>query len=306
MTSERIFIVGAGAVGKVLAVCLKLSGKDVILVRGSVDEPVSRKDELVIVLKDGSEWKAELEITSLSQWKTLEGLIVLTNKSFGNQKLSEVLKGKTGDSPLVLLQNGLGVERFFGSRDFPELFRCVLFMAGESASGNKVAYNPVAPSAVGIVRNNRRPLGAIVQLLDTPHFRFREEPDIQKVIWGKVIANCVFNSICPLLEIDNGIFHRDVNVFEMARRVIHECVQIANAYGIALSEKEIEEKVRQISKASDGKMISTWQDLRNKRPTEIDTLNLEIARIAGELKMEDAVQVTRLLGELIKAKSELY
>ena len=39
--------------------------------------------------------------------------------------------------------------------------------------------------------------------------------------------------------------------------------------------------------------------------TEIDTMNLEIARIASEISKEDFVRETKLLGELIKIKSAL-
>ena len=34
---ERIFIIGAGAVGKALAVFLKLEGRSVCIIRGSMD-----------------------------------------------------------------------------------------------------------------------------------------------------------------------------------------------------------------------------------------------------------------------------
>ena len=61
----------------------------------------------------------------------------------------------------------------------------------------------------------------------------------------------------------------------------------------------------QISRLSDGQEISTLQDIRNKRRTEIDTLNPEIVRIAGYLGKENMVTETKLLGDLIPIKSEV-
>ncbi len=60
-----------------------------------------------------------------------------------------------------------------------------------------------------------------------------------------------------------------------------------------------------ISKLSDGQFISTLQDIRNHRKTEIDTLNFEIVRLVTELNCENLCTETKLLGELTKAKSVL-
>lgn len=120
-----------------------------------------------------------------------------------------------------------------------------------------------------------------------------------------MIVNCVFNSVCPLLSIDNGIFHRNNEALAIGKRIIKECIQVANACGVPLPEEEVTETLLAISRSSDGQLISTLQDINEHRPTEIATLNLEIARIAKELGMEDMVKETRLLGELTAIKSSL-
>src|SRR5258707_1183022 len=43
---------------------------------------------------------------------------------------------------------------------------------------------------------------------------------------------CVFNSICPQLEIDNGIFHRSDQVLLLAKSVVKECVSISKVAGV--------------------------------------------------------------------------
>ena len=148
-------------------------------------------------------------------------------------------------------------------------------------------------------------LNSIVEQLDSSNFPFKAEPNIQTVIWKKAIANSVFNSICPLLEVDNGIFHRDKDALEMAKRVIIECISISRETGISLSAHEVVESLLLISKSSDGQLISTLQDIRNGRKTEIETLNFEIVKIATKLGKEDLVKETKLLGELVRMKSEI-
>ena len=219
--------------------------------------------------------------------------------------MAHALKEKVKDSPLVILQNGLGVEQPFINTHFPEIYRCVLFVTSQTIGENMLRFKPVSISPIGIIEGNAVNLNLIVEQLNSPEFTFKAEHNIQTIIWKKAIVNCVFNSICPLLETDNGIFHRNENVLTIAKRVIEECIAISSAKGIELHAKEVVESLLLISKSSDGQLISTLQDIRNKRQTEIDTLNFEIVRIAHTLGKEDRVKETKLLGELVKLKSEL-
>ena len=170
---------------------------------------------------------------------------------------------------------------------------------------NKLRFKPVLASPIGTIKGDVSNLKKIVEKLDNPHFRFQAETDIQPIIWKKAIINCVFNSICPLLEVDNGVFHRDEQVLEIAKRVIKECVEIAQAKGISLSVDQIVESVLLISRSSPDQLISTLVDINNKRETEIGTLNFAIVDAAGALNKESVVKETKLLGELIRLRSYL-
>ena len=228
----KIFIIGAGAIGKTLAVALKLSGKDAVLVRGSVDDGSSSFEQIEVVTNDGAKLAAQIEVGTFSRLSTLYGIIALTNKSFGNDNLARTLEARAKNSPLVILQNGLGVERPFIDRDFPEVYRCVLFVTSQMISTNQIRFRQVTISPIGMIKGNTANLRSVVEQLDSPVFQFKAETDIQTVIWMKAIINSVFNSICPLLEIDNGVFHRETQVRDIAKRVISECAAIAKEHGI--------------------------------------------------------------------------
>ncbi|HRH44683.1 MAG TPA: 2-dehydropantoate 2-reductase N-terminal domain-containing protein, partial [Pyrinomonadaceae bacterium] len=202
---NNIYIIGAGAIGKALAVSLKHAGKDVVLLRGRVDDKSNSRRKIQVVLNDGTELESEIAVSTINYFSELEGIIVLTNKSYANEDLSRRLKNRIKNSPVVVLQNGLGVEKVFVDHDFPEIYRCVLFVTSQNISQNKVRFKPVSVCPIGIIKGNQANLATIVTKLNSPHFRFRAEPEIQTLIWKKAIINCVFNSICPLLEIDNGV-----------------------------------------------------------------------------------------------------
>jgi 2-dehydropantoate 2-reductase len=301
--SKDIYIIGNGVIAKALAVALTLDGKKVTIIRGSIDEQPVYTDHIQVEIGN-SILQADVIISTLSAYETLDGIILLTNKSFGNNDLAEKLKLKTKQSPIVFLQNGLHIENSFSDQGFTELYRCVLLATSQSITKNKVRFRLVAPSPVGVIMGSAEVLQSIVDELNTDIFSFRAEADIQTVIWKKVISNCVFNSICPLLEIDNGIFHRNDAAIHVAKIVIGECLSVAKEYGIGLTMDDVLQNVLSISRMSDGQKISTYQDILNKRETEIDTLNFAVAKAAGAIG-KTQIPITALLGEMIKIKSEL-
>ncbi|OMQ08947.1 ketopantoate reductase family protein [[Flexibacter] sp. ATCC 35103] len=300
---DHIYIIGNGVIGKALAVALTLNGRKTTILRGSIDNQPEGIENIQVEIENKI-IGAEVVISSLSNCERLDGIILLTNKSFGNSVLADKLKDKTGKSPIVFLQNGLHIENSFIDKGFDELYRCVLLATSESLENNKVRFKLVAPSPIGIVKGSNEILQEIVDVLNTGLFSFRNEEDIQTLIWKKVISNCVFNSICPLLETDNGIFQRNDRALQIAKTVTAECLLVAKEYGIDLTMETVLENVLAISKMSDGQKISTYQDILNKRETEIETMNLAIAESAI-LKGNISVPVTEMLGQLVKIKSEI-
>ncbi len=300
-----IFIIGAGAIGMTLAVFLRQAGKEVQLLRGRRDSEPEDQAHIAVECSDGTIQAANVPIYTLEQTEYLNGLILLTSKSFGNNELAGRLREKTGQSPLVLLQNGLGIEQPFLDAGFPVLYRCVLLATSQVQAVRKVSYKPVSASPVGIIQGDESELTAIIEQLNTPRFPFRAEKFIQQTIWEKVITNCVFNSICPLLGVDNGLFHRDTSALALAREVIAECVAVACLAGISLNQEVVEGRLRDISQRSEGQLISTLVDIQQGRQTEIDTLNLAVARLAQQLGQPHLASRTRILGELTRLKAEI-
>lgn len=304
MHDHTIYIVGAGAIGKVLAAMLKLSGKEIVLVRGSVDDGRRTTETIEVELPDNSFVNATIDTVAISTIDRFEGLVVFTNKSFGNATLVQALRAKVKCTPILIMQNGLDVELPFIDAGFDVVYRCVLFATSQPIAANRFRFRPVEPSPIGRVAGEGN-VKEVVEALQNDQFPFRGVSDIKPIVWTKSIVNCVFNSICPLLETDNGIFHRNAYALSLAKRVIAECTDVARATGIQLNVEAVLSTLLRISQSSDGQLISTYQDILHRRPTEIETLNLAVVRVAEKIGMWEAVKETRLLGELIHLKSAL-
>ena len=299
----RIYIIGAGAIGKALAVFLRQESKEVLLIRGSVDNKPPREDMVTVTDHDGRQYQQKITTTTFSNLELIDGVVLIATKTFANPHLANKLQEISGTFSIVLLQNGLNIERAFASYD--EVYRCVLFATSQVRGDNQLTFKTVTASPVGTINGSQSKPDTIVNHITTPYFPFRSEWEITRYIWEKTILNCAFNSICPLLEVDNGIFHRNADARELAQTVIGECIALAEQYAIDLDRDDLEEKLLLISKRSDGQRISTYEDIRNNRRTEIDSLNLEMARLADEAGRPELVTRTKLLGEMIRIKSEI-
>ena len=88
---------------------LTINGREVIILSGSTEDQSSCDENIEVEIAE--EVISEVvKIDSLANYKSLEGLILLTNKSFGNKVLAEKLKLKAVNTPIVFLQNGLHIE----------------------------------------------------------------------------------------------------------------------------------------------------------------------------------------------------
>jgi 2-dehydropantoate 2-reductase len=305
MVSERIYILGAGAIGMALAVHLANSGRQVTAVRTSTDDMAAHTTEVTICGSQGRTFKSVLEMVSLARLRRLTGPVVITAKTYANAAIAARLREIEVVGPLVIMQNGVGVEDPYLDLDALRVYRCVLYATAQKHADQGYTFIPVNASPIGVVRGDEQELARLVSALNTSEFPFVCLRDIQQEVWKKATINAVFNSICPLLEADNGIFIRDAETARLAREVVDECVAVMQRMGFSLTADEVMQQLFAISRKSDGQQISTWQDINNGRETEIEHLNLEIARIARRVAPDVNMSVTRALGEMIKIKSRL-
>jgi 2-dehydropantoate 2-reductase len=299
---QTIYILGSGAVGFPLAAYLANAGRPVLAVRTSRKD-VSKATITVTVQNDTNRISAPVETVSLSKLTELNGTIVIASKSYANQAIARELRDKAATGSVVIMQNGLGVEKPFLDAHFLPIYRCILYVTAQPTSEYDFTFRPVTSSPIGIVNGNESGLQKCVEDLTTDGFPFHSEVNIQREIWKKAIINSVFNSICPLLEVDNGVFVRDEETANLARELVRECITLTDSLNMGLSETELMEQILLISKRSDGQLISTLQDIKIGRPTEIDVLNLEIARVAASIQPRLELPKVEILGKMIVAKS---
>ncbi|MBV9673595.1 MAG: ketopantoate reductase family protein [Verrucomicrobia bacterium] len=301
---QTVYVLGVGAIGLPLAAFLKKAGRAVVAVHTSRND-VPETPFRFTVDYDKSRLSTEITTISLARIVALDGVIVIAAKSYANKEIARQLRAKHAAGPIVLMQNGVGIEKPFLNEHFSSIFRSVLYVTSETESEQVVRFHSITSSAIGVVEGRRSDLCSCVKALTTEEFPFRSETNIQREIWKKAIVNTVFNSVCPLLEVNNGIFARDSDAAQLASEIVEECLKVTERLNIELTADEV---IRQIILISSGskQLISTLQDIRSGRQTEIEWLNLEIVRIASAMEPPLFLPRVEMLGKMISIKSLLH
>lgn len=300
MSTERIYILGCGAIGFPLAAFLTRQGKDVVAVRTSTPHSGLVPVEVKVSIS-GGELTEQVPSCGLETLEAPEGIFVVTAKAAANETLAKWLTTHGASGPVVLMQNGLGVEEPFLQHGIQQLYRTILYFTSEARAPGTFAATAFKPSVTGVVNGTPAELQRVVQRLDNPELPIAATDDINSFIWQKAIVNVVFNSICPLLGVDNGIFIREPTAVGLAEKLIAECIQVARTEGVHLEPSNLRQQVLDISRTTDGLLISTLQDLNAGRATEMPFINLAVVRKAAQ----SSVPATEFLGRLVQLKEAL-
>jgi ketopantoate reductase len=192
--SKNIYIVGAGAIGKSLAVNLIHSGRSVTAVRTSDSKYSWDTAKIAVQCNEEMPIEAAVVMVSLSRLQSLsDGIIVITAKATANRLIAAELKRKKATGPIIIMQNGIGVESPFMDSGFSEIYRCVLYATSQEREENFFRFRSVTASPIGTVKGDARELRDIVEQLSTSRFQFRVEDRIREETWKKTVMNAVFN-----------------------------------------------------------------------------------------------------------------
>ena len=93
MKETKIYIVGSGAIGKALAVFLQQENKEVVLVRGSVDNIPDTKETITVIEKNKT-FQQRITTTTFKGLQAINGLVLITVKAFANTEIAGKLKDK--------------------------------------------------------------------------------------------------------------------------------------------------------------------------------------------------------------------
>ena len=286
----RVLVFGAGAVGGVLGARLHIAHHEVLL--------VAREEAVVAIRTDGLRLEGPLAgtyriaaIDALPDGAEVEAVLVTVKAPDLGPAAATLARRLTAPGPILLLQNGLGIEEAFRDgwvgtgRPYPapDILRAISTVPAtrrgpghvREAGRGEIRIGAPAAGAGGAAAAERWR-----RLLASTGLTVAVVPDLPREIWRKLIVNAAINPVTADHGILNGALARDPWRGQ-AEALLREALEVARAEGFDFPDDEIEADLWRIVRATAANRSSMGQDLARGRPTEIEFISGALLRIGA-------------------------
>lgn len=299
----KIAVIGPGAVGCLLAVSFLEAGEDVHLVD-------YRPERVALLREQGIRLKTPGGVSRLIPvpcWLPAEvglcGLTIMAVKAHQTAAAAQSLPLLLAPRGLALsLQNGLGNVEEMARVAGPEpLLAGVTFLGVTRQDEGQILYAGQGEMVIGAPPGSRVPppeIEAVVAIFQGGGFKCRSAADIQPLLWDKLMINAGINPLTALLRVPNGALLDLPEAWSQAVAAAAEVQAVARAQGLAVTG-DPEERLRRVCRATAKNRSSMLQDVLAGRPTEIESLNAQVA-VRGQA-LNVPTPVNDLLTRLIRA-----
>ncbi|HXX31528.1 MAG TPA: 2-dehydropantoate 2-reductase [Myxococcaceae bacterium] len=300
----RICIVGAGAIGGLLAVRLAELGETVTVVIRGANLAAVRAHGMKL-LAGGEEHVARVAATDRIPEAGPQDLVVLALKAHQLTPVAPELRTLVGpDTVVVTAQNGIPWWYFFkhggphegtvlesvdpggviaANLDVGRVLGSIIYPAAELEEPGIVRHIEGDRISVGeLDGSDTERLRSVVQLLRRAGFKTRIASDLRSELWVKLWGNCTFNPISALTHATLV----DICQFPATRRLAEEMMREAQTIGEKLGVRfpvTLEKRLAGAEAVGKHK-TSMLQDVEAGKPLELEALVgsvLELGRITG-------------------------
>jgi 2-dehydropantoate 2-reductase len=298
VTFNKIFILGAGAIGSVIGAQLSKKNDATLIGNKAHVEAIESKGLSVSSnINETFRLQADTQIREIPQGT----LIFLSTKAYDSEKAVEGIRRLVRkDTVVLVLQNGLGneeiVKRAVGNK--AKVLRGITNMAAEFFKAGEIKYwtGETTIQYNGVAEE-------IAATMNDSGLKTSVSKNIKDETWSKVVLNSVINPLTSIFRVKN----REIStqpLGEVRHQIIKECVQVGNAEGVTF-QKDLEKGIgKEI--VSYANYSSMCQDIMRGKRTEIDFLNGKIVELGARHHISTPVNETLVhLIKFLEAKSEL-
>jgi 2-dehydropantoate 2-reductase len=298
-----IAVLGPGALGCLLAALLTETGEEVFL--------VDYRPERVAFLR-----QAGIDLETLEGARRLvpvkaglpgevgpSDLAIMAVKAHQTRTAASFLPQLLAPTGLALtLQNGLGnLEAMAAVLGRERLLAGVTFLGVTRKEEGKILYAGRGAMYIGAPAGSQASSGEVqrvVALFRRAGFDCQARADIEVILWEKLIINVAINPLTALLRVRNGALPDLPEAWELAVAAAAEAQAVARAAGLTVPG-DVEARLRQVCQATAANHSSMLQDVLSGRPTEIESLNGQVAARGAALGVP--TPVNDLLYRLLRA-----
>jgi 2-dehydropantoate 2-reductase len=308
----KIGIVGPGAMGCLLAGKMAGEGNEVILldhVPGRAE--VIRKQGLIIEEIQGP-MRVKVPVTLNPGDLFQTDLILNCVKAYDTRIVARSLQS-VGPRPYFLtLQNGVGNVEILGEYLLKEKILAGITSHGATDLGaGHVRHAGQGDTFIGYGfskvfsdTDSDRAINRIKEMLTQAGFTTQRVPNIENLIWSKLLINVGVNALTALTRLPNGKLLEFSGTREIMEEVVDEAKLVGGKKGIEFIYADPLAQVRKVCQLTATNISSMLQDVLKKKRTEIDFINGVIMQEGSRQGIP--VPANTLLTHLVKTIESSY
>lgn len=275
-------IVGMGALGLLYAdVIAKASGNEGVAF--VLDETRLNKYKGTTFTINGEE--KSFRMISNKAAKPVDLLIVAV-KYNGLKSAIETMKSCVDKHTIIMsVMNGIDSEEILADAFGKEHMIYTVAQGMDAMKfGNDLNYTKSGELRIGVVEEYQKTnLQAVCEYFDNIQMAYTAEEDIMKRLWGKFMLNVGVNQTCLAYSTNYaGTLAEGTEENRVFIAAMQEVIKLANAYGINLSQEDLDYYVKIIGTLSPIGVPSMRQDGIAKRYSEVEMFAGTVRRLAKE------------------------
>ncbi|MCM8797540.1 MAG: 2-dehydropantoate 2-reductase [Candidatus Omnitrophica bacterium] len=303
----KITIVGAGAMGSLLAAFLSKSKEEIWILHKDEETAAKISQNGISIEGVSGNWQAKPKITIHPQDIGNADLVIICVKSYDTK--AAILKAKPiiGENTRILtLQNGIGnIEIISEVAGQDKVIGGVTNEGATFLEPGRIRHAGRGETIIG--RNDGRipvEMRSIRELFNRVGLETKISRDIKSILWSKLIINAGINALTAITRLPNGKLLEFEGTRKIMREAVSEAVRVAKRKRIKLIYDDPLGKVEAVCEATSANISSMLQDVLRRKRTEIEYINGAIVRQAQELNV--SAPVNSFLADLVKTIETTY
>ena len=298
----KITILGAGAMGCMLAKAIESPGNEVNLVDPyEAHMEKIRKDGIRIIDRTGGESTVKVTSASTSSENLeVQDVVVILVKGYDTEKILTENMNIVGDHTVVMtLQNGIGnvdiLKKYIKEENIAQ---GIMFISAsiEEPGVISAGYDSDKTNVIfGAINENHddKLFHEIEKTFSMNDIKTELNPDVDRIMWRKLYINAIYNLPCAVMHLSTKYTRTDENSVAILKKISDEFIAVTDKLGYDFDGDKLFRKYVTDAFEEYGDILpSAAQDTQKHRKTEAEFLNGAIVRQAKKLGLEAPVNET--------------
>jgi len=296
----RVLIVGSGAVGCALGGSLIKSGQDVTFLARGENLKVLQTRGLTFDWPSES-WRYEKvrAIDSSAKGERFD-ILLFCVKGYDWQGAVPTVAAFPSEF-VITFQNGVSVHRELREKIGNRVFAGAIYVVADRTEPGHIVSRSTARVVIDGRAEIRESMKQLSDALTNPNLNSQLSDDMESDLWRKYLFLCSFSAVNTLTEKTAGPILGHPATKNLLAEYMKEIVQVANASGCHLSQKDIETVFENSSRYPANTTSSLFADYKRRQNTEVELLQGDLVRMADRYKID--VPVARTIYALLKVKT---